>query len=88
MKKTLVISDNHSPYMHPDALEFISDILGLHPDIERVIHAGDLIDAHAFSRHEIDPSLLGPKCEIKEAKKQIQELESIIGKREKEIRFS
>lgn len=80
--KTLVISDIHFPYHHPDTLPFLRDVLKIHPDIKRIINAGDVIDLHAFSRFDTDPSLHGAQTEVDEAAKYCQQLEALIGNRE------
>ena len=75
--KSLVISDTHFPYHHVDTFSFLKDILLLHPDIQRVIHAGDLCDFHAFSRFDTDPTLHSAYKEVQQAAKYSQALERL-----------
>lgn len=83
--KSLAISDLHFPYHHPDTFLFLSDVLKLHGDIERVINAGDVVDLHAFSRFDQDPSIYSAQHETERAAKCCQQLEKLVGKREHHI---
>lgn len=50
----LAIPDIHSPFMHPDAVEFLTEAKSrLKPT--RVVCLGDEVDQHALSQYEPDP---------------------------------
>ncbi len=54
-KNTLIISDTHEPFSLEDSLEFCRDIQEKY-DCGTVVHIGDIVDNHAVSYHESDPS--------------------------------
>lgn len=55
-KSIMVISDLHSPYMHPDTYEFLEAMKAKYkPDC--VVLTGDEVDHAAISFHETDPEL-------------------------------
>lgn len=71
--RILNIPDQHAPYQHPDALEFLADVAAkLRPT--RVINLGDETDGHAMSFHDSDPNLDSAGVELEKAKEFIQAL--------------
>lgn len=63
-KNVLIISDLHSPFIHPDTYSFLQAIKDeLKPDV--VVSVGDEIDGASLSFHERDPDLPGPSDELK-----------------------
>lgn len=69
----LAIGDLHAPYMHQDAVRFLTAIKKKYkPDT--VILMGDEVDAHATSYHEHDPDLPSAGDELRLAIKQLQPL--------------
>jgi len=73
MKDTLVISDTHFPYQHPDTFKFLEAIADVY-DIQQVKHTGDMVDNHTGSYHEIEYGTLSAKEEHRQAKKNVQRL--------------
>jgi len=73
MKKTLVISDLHAPYMHRDALPFLVAVWDKY-GCEQVISVGDEADGHALSYHEANPDLPSPGEELSQAAEFLQDL--------------
>lgn len=79
MNNTLIISDMHMPYHHPDALEFIKankDWYGL----KEAKCTGDVVDLHTSSFHLIEYGTLSPQDEYEAAYRGIQELADIYPK--------
>jgi len=75
-KKILIISDQHMPYMHRDALAFLAAVKRkLKPT--RIINIGDETDNHFISMHDSDPDLLGGNDELMAARKQIKDMEKL-----------
>lgn len=68
MKKQtiLVIGDLHAPYLHPDAVAFLTQIKKEFKPTE-VIFMGDEMDGHALSYHESDPDLDSAGTELEKA---------------------
>lgn len=56
MKPTLIISDMHAPYHHPDAIPFLCTVRE-HFKTESTISVGDETDGHALSFHDHIPDL-------------------------------
>jgi hypothetical protein len=67
MATTLVISDLHAPFQHPDAVDFLADLWRTYKP-HRVVCIGDEIDAHGWSRHDRNPDAPGQGCELNAAK--------------------
>lgn len=66
-KCILHIPDQHAPYHHEDALEFLTAVkLAFNPDL--IINAGDETDKHAMSFHDSDPNLDSAGAELERAK--------------------
>lgn len=66
MKSTLIISDLHIPWMHPDALKFCVAVQEKYK-LDQVISVGDELDWHSISFHDHDPDLPSPGDELKMA---------------------
>lgn len=66
-----IIGDTHMPYVRHGYLEFCQETFQSQ-GVTRVIHAGDLIDHHALSFHDSEPSLRGAAGEYEAAKEQLQ----------------
>lgn len=80
MPTCLVISDLHAPWHHPAAFDFLSSLVREYKPTD-VVHIGDEIDAHAFSRfvkHEDTPSA---KEELRLAKVALQALYKVVPRR-------
>jgi hypothetical protein len=73
LRDTLIISDLHAPYQHPDAVDFLCDVARRYKTTS-VVCIGDEIDAHTVSRYASDPDLPGPKAELRKAIKALQPL--------------
>lgn len=73
MSITLNISDLHTPFEHPNALDFVHDVARqLKPD--RVVCLGDEVDMHNFSRWPREPDALGAVEELTAARKTLKQL--------------
>ena len=74
--RILVIPDQHAPYHHPDAIEFLTDVAAqIQPT--RIINLGDETDGHALSMHDSDPNLDSAGAELANAKKFLKELATL-----------
>lgn len=72
----LVIPDQHSPYHHPDIIEFLAAVKDLwQPTM--VVNLGDETDGHALSMHDSDPSLDAAGPELARARVMLHELEQL-----------
>jgi predicted phosphodiesterase len=79
MKRILIISDLHYPYARIDSIDFLKEIKKQYkPDF--VVNIGDEIDSHALSFHDSDPDLPSAGDELRMAKENIKELESLFPK--------
>jgi hypothetical protein len=57
--RVLCVPDLHSPYQHPHALDFLSDVArDFRPN--KIVILGDEFDGHAFSVHPKEPELYSP----------------------------
>lgn len=54
MTTVLALGDLHAPFQHPQALEYIEELLETYQPDE-IVQVGDMIDIHACSRHDPDP---------------------------------
>jgi len=79
MDNTLIISDTHFPYQHPDTFEFL-EALAYAYRIKQVMHTGDMVDNHTGSYHEIEYGSLSPKDEHEQAKVCVQRLNKMFPK--------
>jgi len=74
--RILIIPDQHSPYQHTDAIEFLRDVKArLNPT--RVVNLGDETDGHALSFHDSDPNLDSAGVELFKARQFLSELERL-----------
>lgn len=64
--RILFIPDEHRPFQHPDADDFIEAVDGFYKPT-RVIRAGDEIDSQALKFHPRDPDLPSPGDELEKA---------------------
>lgn len=71
--RILWISDLHSPYHHPKALEFLAHLKEKY-NPTRVICGGDEADLQALNMHGVNPDLPSAGDELKLAKKFIKKL--------------
>jgi len=73
-RRILCIPDQHAPYHHPDALDFLAAVAAkIKPT--RVLNLGDETDGHALSMHDSDPSLDSAGVELSKARIWLQALE-------------
>lgn len=63
---TLIISDMHVPYHHPDSMEFLRACKQQYKPAN-VFSIGDLLDKHGISFHDSDPDLKSPGDELRES---------------------
>lgn len=73
MKNTLIISDTHFPYHHPDTFKFLAALKKKHR-FKIIKHTGDMVDNHTGSFHEIEYGTLSAKEEHVKAKEAVQQL--------------
>ena len=76
MKNTLIISDTHFPFHHPDTFEFLQAVYDAY-GCEEVKHTGDMVDNHNSSYHEIEYGIMSAEDEHNEAKACVQRLHSM-----------
>lgn len=72
MARILVISDQHHPYCHKEALDFCKRLYEKY-DCDTVINMGDELDHHALSFHTRRPDLPGASDELKRGLEEIQD---------------
>jgi hypothetical protein len=70
MKRTLVLSDLHIPWEHPDALRFCVAVRDTYKT-QQTLSVGDELDWHGCSFHDHDPDLPSVGDELKMAKTKI-----------------
>jgi len=73
MKNTLIISDTHFPYEHPDTFDFLEQAAYVY-SLEEVKHTGDLVDNHAGSFHDTEYGTLSALEEHEMAYEKVQRL--------------
>jgi len=73
---TLVISDLHLPYQHPDAFDFLIE-LERHYSFSRILNVGDIFDHHRGSYHESETDAYGEEEEYYRASEDAHLLQSI-----------
>lgn len=72
----LFFTDSHSPYHHPDILEFLIAVKDeCKPTM--IINGGDEVDNHALSFHNSDPNLDAPGAELENARLFISDLHDV-----------
>ena len=82
MKKTtntLIITDTHFPFVHKNALRFVSDVYKEY-GCTSVVHLGDLYDEYQFSRYAKDPDAFSALDEIRRASEMSKEWGSVFPK--------
>jgi predicted phosphodiesterase len=67
-----VFSDTHIPFDHPNYLQFVKDTFKKYK-VGQVICTGDLVDNHAISRFQSEPSALGAYDELDRALLRVKE---------------
>lgn len=73
---TLVISDLHCPFQHPDAFKFL-DAVRARTKPTQIVCIGDEVDMHAVSDYDHNPDGLAPGDELKAAIKELKQLYAI-----------
>lgn len=73
MSRVLAFSCTHCPAIHPRFIDFLLSVKEKYR-CNRVVHLGDLVDWHAISFHEKDPSMPSVHDEYRAAKKQVEKL--------------
>lgn len=69
----LVIPDQHAPYQHRDALDFLTAVqTAFNPQL--VVNLGDELDYHAMSFHDSDPNLDSAGVELEKGKRWLHKL--------------
>lgn len=71
MARVGIIGDTHIPYHHPDYLKFCKDTFKAW-DCDTFVHIGDLVDHHALSFHDSEPTLQGAYGEMLDAREQLK----------------
>lgn len=66
-----IIGDTHIPYELDGYMEFCKDTFELW-DVDTVVHIGDLVDHHALSFHESEPTLKHANGEMEDARDHLQ----------------
>jgi len=80
MKDTkLIIGDLHCPYMHQDAVKFLTTVKNKYKPQE-IVFMGDETDGHAISFHEHNPDLPSAGDELNNAIKQLTPLYKLFPK--------
>lgn len=51
--RILAFGDTHSPYHHPDTINFLQAVIGKY-EPDRFVHMGDLTDSYCFNRYSMD----------------------------------
>lgn len=75
----LAIGDLHAPFMHQDAVRFLTAVKKKYNPTD-IVFLGDEVDGHAISYHEHDPDLPSPGDELKQAILQLQPLYKLFPK--------
>ncbi len=70
MARVLIIGDTHCPGMRRGYVDFLRQVAERY-DVNRVVHAGDLVDWASISFHEKSPALSNATREFELAKKQV-----------------
>lgn len=71
MSRVGIIGDTHIPYELDGYMEFCKDTFELW-DVDTVVHIGDLVDHHALSFHESEPTLKHANGEMEDARDHLQ----------------
>ena len=70
-KRVGIIGDTHLPYELDGYLEFCVETFKKHK-VDTVVHIGDLVDHHALSFHDSEPTLKGAKGEMMDARERLK----------------
>lgn len=70
MARVLIIGDTHLFYEHPMYRRFCRDLRDTHR-CDTVVHIGDVIDSHAISNHEKNPSAPGASDEYEKTRERL-----------------
>lgn len=71
MARVGIIGDTHIPYELDGYLEFCKDIFEQW-NCDTIVHIGDLVDHHALSFHDNEPSLKNAEGELEDARMRLQ----------------
>ncbi len=66
-----IIGDTHLPFELDGYLEFCKETFDAW-DVEQVVHIGDLVDHHALSFHDSEPTLKGANGELIDARERLK----------------
>ena len=77
--RIMIIPDQHAPYHHPDAIEFLIAVAAKYKPT-RIMNMGDETDGHALSMHDSDPNLDSAGAELHNARIFINDLAKIFPK--------
>jgi hypothetical protein len=69
MSRVLAPADWHTPYMHPDYLEWVESLYKKYK-CDTIVHCGDLRDFHRISFHENEPGSYSDNEEVRLAREQ------------------
>lgn len=73
MAVVLAIPDTHAPFMHPDAVGFLSEVKSKYkPD--KIIHLGDIADFYCASRFRKDSGVPSAGQELESCREQLRPL--------------
>ena len=78
-KPTIIGSDDHAPFNVPERLDFYAWVQKKHPG-SSFVHAGDLFDFHAMSRHDTEIDADNPDEEYRKAIEFVKGLTKIFPK--------
>jgi UDP-2,3-diacylglucosamine pyrophosphatase LpxH len=73
-QRTMIISDMHAPYHHPDTIAFLVAVRDTYR-INDTVSVGDEVDQHALSFHEHNPDLPSAGEELAMAREFLDQLE-------------
>ena len=76
---TIIGSDDHAPFQHEARLDFYATVKRRYPKAD-FVHAGDLFDFHAMSRHQTEVDACSPEEEYEEARSFVKALTKIFPK--------
>jgi len=72
MSRVGIVGDTHIPYELDGYLDFCKETF-TDWGVERVVHIGDLVDHHALSFHDSEPTLKGADGEFIDAREKLQD---------------
>lgn len=73
-----VIGDTHFPFVRDGYMEFCYDTFK-REGVTEVVHIGDIVDQHSWSRHDSEPDALSGTHEFELAKQHIANMEDMFG---------